>query len=61
MAQLPIRRIEFTTPAIINHLNLLKPIYAQTSCYGHFGKPELPWEQLTLKDRLLEILGKLGA
>jgi len=53
--------IEFTTPAIINHLNLLKPIYTQTACYGHFGKPELPWEKLDLKDRLKEIVGKFGA
>jgi S-adenosylmethionine synthetase len=32
--------------SIINELKLKQPIYSQTSCYGHFGKPNLPWEQL---------------
>ncbi|MBB6098255.1 S-adenosylmethionine synthetase [Deinobacterium chartae] len=31
--------------AIIANLNLLRPIYAQTAAYGHFGRPEFPWEQ----------------
>ncbi|MGQ4807350.1 S-adenosylmethionine synthase [Candidatus Entotheonellaceae bacterium PAL068K] len=29
---------------IIKHLNLLRPIYADTAAYGHFGRPEFPWE-----------------
>ena len=33
------------TPAeIISELNLLTPRYTQTAAYGHFGKPEFPWE-----------------
>ncbi|OBB33203.1 methionine adenosyltransferase [Mycolicibacterium peregrinum] len=34
--------------AIIRDLDLLRPIYAQTAAYGHFGRTdiELPWEQL---------------
>lgn len=33
--------------AIINELNLLRPIYAQTATYGHFGRelPEFTWER----------------
>lgn len=33
--------------AIIRDLDLLRPIYAQTAAYGHFGRTdiELPWEQ----------------
>jgi S-adenosylmethionine synthetase len=33
--------------AIIRDLDLLRPIYAQTAAYGHFGRPELdlPWER----------------
>ncbi len=31
---------------IIKHLNLQKPIYLQTSIFGHFGKNNLPWEKL---------------
>ena len=34
------------TPAeIIAQLDLLTPRYAQTAAYGHFGKPEFPWER----------------
>lgn len=34
------------TPAeIISELNLLTPRYTQTAAYGHFGKPEFPWER----------------
>ena len=31
--------------AIIAELDLRRPIYAQTAAYGHFGRPEFPWEQ----------------
>ncbi len=31
--------------AISEQLNLLRPIYADTAAYGHFGRPEFPWEQ----------------
>jgi S-adenosylmethionine synthetase len=40
--------------AIIRDLDLLRPIYAQTAAYGHFGRTdiELPWEQLDKVDDL---------
>jgi S-adenosylmethionine synthetase len=40
--------------AIIRDLDLLRPIYAQTAAYGHFGRTdvELPWEQLVKVDDL---------
>jgi len=33
--------------AIIETLDLCRPIYQQAACYGHFGRPELnlPWER----------------
>jgi S-adenosylmethionine synthetase len=37
-------RFDFRPGAIIEQLCLLRPIYRQTTNYGHFGKPELPWE-----------------
>jgi len=37
---------DFRPKAIIEKLNLQTPIYLQTATYGHFGKPELPWEQI---------------
>jgi S-adenosylmethionine synthetase len=35
---------DFRPAAIIERLDLLRPIYRQTTNYGHFGKKELPWE-----------------
>ncbi len=35
----------FKPADIISQLNLLRPIYRQTTNYGHFGKAGLPWEQ----------------
>jgi S-adenosylmethionine synthetase len=40
-----VRRYDFRPAAIIERLNLLRPIYRLTTNYGHFGKKELPWEQ----------------
>jgi S-adenosylmethionine synthetase len=30
--------------AIIERLNLLRPVYRATAAYGHLGRPEFPWE-----------------
>ena len=38
--------------AIIDRLDLLKPIYAPSSAYGHFGRDIFPWEKL---DKLEEL------
>ncbi|PIU42561.1 MAG: methionine adenosyltransferase [Parcubacteria group bacterium CG07_land_8_20_14_0_80_35_11] len=40
---------------IIRQLNLLRPIYRKTSCFGHFGRedPEFTWEK---KDKIKELL-----
>ncbi|QQR73202.1 MAG: methionine adenosyltransferase [Holophagales bacterium] len=35
---------DFRPRAIIERLDLLRPIYRQTTNYGHFGRPGLPWE-----------------
>ncbi len=35
---------------IIKMLDLKKPIYSQTSTYGHFGKKDLSWEKLDKVD-----------
>jgi S-adenosylmethionine synthetase len=45
--------------AIIRDLDLLRPIYAQTSAYGHFGRPELdlPWESVDRADALRSAAG----
>ena len=40
--------------AIIRDLELLRPIYAPTAAYGHFGRTDvqLPWEHLDRVDAL---------
>ena len=40
--------------AIINRLNLRRPIYRQTAAYGHFGRPDLdlPWEKTDMVDAI---------
>jgi S-adenosylmethionine synthetase len=35
---------DFRPRAIIEKLNLLRPIFRSTTNYGHFGRPGLPWE-----------------
>ena len=36
----------FEPSNIINELNLKEPIYNLTTCFGHFGKDNLPWEKI---------------
>ena len=38
------KKFDFRPQAIIERLDLLRPIYRQTAAYGHFGKDGLPWE-----------------
>ncbi len=38
--------IDTSVKGICDTLDLRHPIYSQTSAYGHFGKPNLPWEQV---------------
>jgi S-adenosylmethionine synthetase len=40
-----VKNFDFRPAAIIKRFNLLRPIYRQTTNYGHFGKPGLPWEE----------------
>ncbi len=48
--------------AIIDQLNLRRPIYRQTAAYGHFGRPELdlPWERIDRIDALRSASGFTG-
>ncbi len=38
--------LDTSVGGIIDALKLRRPIYSQTSAYGHFGKPGLPWENV---------------
>jgi len=43
---------DFKPAAIVRQLDLLRPIYRGSTHYGHFGKDDLPWEQLNRVDEL---------
>jgi S-adenosylmethionine synthetase len=45
--------------AIIEYLNLLRPIFKKTSCYGHFGRndPDFTWEKTNMVDVLVDKAG----
>lgn len=46
------RTFDFRPAAIIDKLGLKKPIYRLTTNYGHFGKNNLPWEQLDSVEKI---------
>ncbi len=54
LAELVSRTFDLRPAAIIDRLNLRRPIYAQTASYGHFGRTDvdLPWEHLDYVDAL---------
>ena len=54
MTEIIKREIDFRPAAIIERLDLLRPIYRKTSNYGHFGRelPEFTWEKTDLIDTL---------
>jgi S-adenosylmethionine synthetase len=41
-------KVDLTPMGIIKHFDLFRPIYSQTTNYGHFGKADLPWERVDL-------------
>ena len=43
-AEFVMNAFDFRPRAIIDKLDLLRPIYRQSTNYGHFGRPGLPWE-----------------
>ena len=51
---------DFRPAAIIERLNLLRPIYRATAAYGHFGRTEdtFSWEKTDRADALKAVAGK---
>ncbi|MFR1632762.1 MAG: methionine adenosyltransferase [Oscillospiraceae bacterium] len=52
IADIVLREFDLRPYSIIETLGLRRPIYLQTAAYGHFGKPNLPWERLDRVDDL---------
>ena len=61
LAQLVGEVFDMRPAAIIDRLNLRRPIYAQTASYGHFGRLDLdlPWEKTDYVDRVRAAAEKL--
>jgi S-adenosylmethionine synthetase len=47
----------FKPADIVSQLDLLRPIYRETTHYGHFGKANLPWEQT---NKITELQNAIG-
>ncbi|MFA7076419.1 MAG: methionine adenosyltransferase [Candidatus Izemoplasmatales bacterium] len=55
------RHFDLRPKAIIERLDLRRPIYKQVATYGHFGRDDikdLPWEQLDMVNELKQYLPK---
>ncbi len=59
LKQIVLDTFDFRPRAIIENLDLLKPIYKKTAAYGHFGRelPEFTWEKLDKVEILKEKAG----
>lgn len=42
--------------SIIDHFDLLRPMYKKTAAYGHFGRSEFPWEKTDKVDVLKSMI-----
>jgi S-adenosylmethionine synthetase len=60
IARIATELFEFRPAQIIQYLDLLRPIYKKTACYGHFGRtePEFTWERTDRVDDLKKAAGK---
>lgn len=47
---------DLTPQGIIDHHQLLRPIYKETATYGHYGRNQFPWERLDKVDVLSKAL-----
>ncbi len=48
---------DFRPAVIIANMDLKRPIYSPTAAYGHFGRPEFPWEDTSSAPKLRAALG----
>jgi len=53
-----LKTFDFRPGAIIDKLDLRRPIYRQTAAYGHFGRMDidLPWEKVDMVEQLKKAL-----
>ncbi len=51
------KHFRLTPKGIIETLDLLKPVFARTAAYGHFGNPDYSWEKTDKAEALKSDLG----
>ncbi len=52
ISQLVRKHFPLFPQAIIKKLDLLKPVYQETACHGHFGRKEFTWEKTDMAETL---------
>jgi S-adenosylmethionine synthetase len=59
LAKIVLELFDLRPSRIIQYLDLLRPIYKNTACYGHFGRnePEFTWEKTNRVDDLRKAAG----
>jgi S-adenosylmethionine synthetase len=59
IAELIRKHFDLRPAKIIEYLDLLRPIYAKTASYGHFGRddPDFTWEKTNKADELKQAAG----
>lgn len=58
IADIIAKEFDMRPASIIKTLDLRRPIYKATAAYGHFGRPEFPWERLDRVADLKKYLSK---
>ncbi len=56
LEEIVVKEFDLRPLAIIEKLELKKPVYKKTSSYGHFGKEELSWEKTDAVEKLAKYL-----
>ena len=66
-SNIPVERIveiikelfDFRPRHMIEYLDLRRPIFRKTACYGHFGRqdPDFTWERLDMVEKIKELAG----
>jgi S-adenosylmethionine synthetase len=51
------KEFNLTPKGIIEELDLLRPIYKKTACYGHFGRKDFTWEVCDMAEALKRAAG----
>ena len=57
LSDIVVKEFDLRPSAIIETLDLRKPVYRATASYGHFGKDGFSWEKTDRVDDLIKYLG----